>query len=119
MTDTRPNIFVIVSHDIGRHLGCYGVPQAGTPHLDRFAAEGVRFDRFYSTSPQCGPARASLFTGRFPHSHGVIGICAPTFDFDLHPEERHLSHLLHDCGYDTALAGFQHETLRLHDLPFE
>ena len=119
MTDTRPNIFVIVSHDIGRHLGCYGVPQAGTPHLDRFATEGVRFDRFYSTSPQCSPARASLFTGRFPHSHGVIGICAPTFDFDLHPEERHLSHLLHDCGYDTALAGFQHETLRLHDLPFE
>jgi len=119
MTDNRPNILVIVSHDIGKHLGCYGVPQAGTPHLDRLASEGVRFDRFYSTSPQCSPARASLFTGRFPHSHGVIGICSTKFDFDLHKDEQHLSSLLHKCGYDTALAGFQHETIRPHDLPFK
>ena len=119
MPEDHPNIFVIVSHDIGKHLGCYGVPQAGTTHLDRLASEGIRFDRFYSTSPQCSPARASLFTGRYPHSHGVIGICAPTFEFDLNEDERHFSHILHESGYDTALAGFQHETLRPHDLPFD
>ena len=119
MTRTRPNILTIVSHDLGRHLGCYGIPQAGTPNIDRLAAGGVRLDSLFSTSPQCSPARASLFTGRYPHSHGVIGISAPVFQFDLNPDEEHLSTLLHRSGYRTFLAGFQHETLRPHELPFE
>ena len=119
MKPSRPNILTIVSHDIGRHLGCYGIPQAGTPHIDRLAADGVRLDRLFSTSPQCSPARASLFTGRYPHSHGVIGLCSPRFQFDLNPEEKHLSTLLHESGYQTFLAGIQHETLRPHELPFE
>lgn len=119
MTLSRPNILTIVSHDIGRHLGCYGTPQAGTPNIDRLAADGVRLDQLFSTSPQCSPARASLFTGRYPHSHGVIGICSQRFQFDLNPEEEHLSTLLHESGYRTFLAGFQHETLRLDELPFE
>ena len=119
MPEVKPNILVIVPHDIGKHLGCYGVPEAGTPRLDQLASEGVRFTNFKGTSPQCSPARASLFTGRYPHSHGVIGICARTFEFDLHPGERHLSQILDACGYETVLAGFQHETLRPQDLPFE
>jgi N-sulfoglucosamine sulfohydrolase len=115
----RPNILLITAHDIGRHLGCYGVPETGTDHLDWFADSGVRLTRFFSTAPQCSPARASLMTGRYPHAHGVIGICSPQFGFDLHTDERHLVGYLKDAGYHTALAGLQHETLRLDDLPFD
>ncbi len=115
----RPNILLLIAHDVGRHLGCYGVPETGTDNLDRLADEGVRFTRFYSTAPQCSPARASLMTGRYPHSHGVVGIASSTFGFDLQPDARHLCAYLKDAGYQTALAGIQHETLHPATLPFE
>lgn len=53
-------------------LACYGGPLA-TPNLDRLAAEGIRFDRAYTTQPVCGPARSALFTGYYPHSNGSWG----------------------------------------------
>jgi len=115
----RPNVVFMTAHDIGRHLGCYGVPETGTDALDRLAAGGVRLSRFYGASPQCSPARASLMTGLFPHTHGVIGIASHAFGFDLHPGVTHLSSYLARAGYVTALAGLQHETLRPADLPFD
>ncbi|MFP4114652.1 MAG: sulfatase-like hydrolase/transferase [Spirochaetota bacterium] len=50
-------------------LGCYGGPLS-TPELDSLAASGVRFSRAYTAQPVCGPARAALFTGYYPHSAG-------------------------------------------------
>lgn len=56
-------------------VGCYRNDQLPlqTVHLDRFAAEGVRFTTAYTCSPVCGPARSAIFTGLFPHSNGVLG----------------------------------------------
>ncbi|MFW6255633.1 MAG: sulfatase-like hydrolase/transferase [Candidatus Sumerlaeota bacterium] len=51
-------------------VGCYGNPDMKTPCLDKIAAEGIRFERAYTCQPVCGPARAALFTGTFPHSNG-------------------------------------------------
>jgi len=51
-------------------VGCYGNPGMKTPCLDRLASQGMRFERAYTCSPVCGPARAALFTGTFPHSNG-------------------------------------------------
>jgi uncharacterized sulfatase len=51
-------------------LGCVGTPGIRTPSLDRLAAQGLRFDRAYTTCPVCGPARSALFTGLYPHSNG-------------------------------------------------
>jgi arylsulfatase A-like enzyme len=51
-------------------IGCYGQPLPTTPHLDRMAAKGVRFERAYTPNPLCGPARASLQTGRYPTATG-------------------------------------------------
>lgn len=67
-----PRHIVVLMTDTQRTdmLGCYGNPDMHTPHLDRLAAGGIRFDRAYTCQPVCGPARSALFTGLWPHSNG-------------------------------------------------
>lgn len=63
----QPNVIFILADDLGwGDLGCYGHPYAKTPNLDRLAAGGTRFTRFYSTGVTCCPARTGLMTGKFP-----------------------------------------------------
>lgn len=83
-----------------------------TPHLDAFAASGIRFARCYCAAPSCSPSRAALFTGRYPHTNGVMGLAHSTFAWDLHPGERHLAACLRDAGYATCAVGVVHETHR-------
>lgn len=69
---SRPNILFILSDDQGFWaMGCQGNREVETPHLDRLAATGMRFERFFCASPVCSPARASLLTGRIPSQHGI------------------------------------------------
>src|ERR1700740_3663748 len=64
-TGRRPNIVVILLDDLGySDLGCYG-GEIRTPNIDRLAAGGLRFTRFYNAS-RCCPTRASLLTGLYP-----------------------------------------------------
>jgi arylsulfatase A-like enzyme len=59
-----PNILFVMSDDQRRDaMGAYGNPILKTPHMDRLAAEGVRFDLAFVTNSLCGPSRASLLTG--------------------------------------------------------
>jgi len=68
----RPNIVFILADDQGCWaLGCAGNPEIRTPNLDRLAADGIRFENFFCTSPVCSPSRASFLTGRIPSQHGV------------------------------------------------
>ena len=63
------NLVFILSDEHSRDAtGCYGHPMSPTPHIDRIAAAGTRFDRAYTNCPICIPARASLATGRYVHS---------------------------------------------------
>lgn len=109
-TPARPNILILHSHDLGRFLHCYGIKTAHTPNLDRLASEGVLFERSFATAPQCSPSRASIFTGRYPHQNGVLGLTHSPFFWDLHPNEMHLGQLLKQAGYRTAGVGVMHET---------
>ncbi|MBL8899917.1 MAG: sulfatase-like hydrolase/transferase, partial [Planctomycetes bacterium] len=61
----RPNIVLILADDLGYgELGCYGQEKIKTPHLDRLAAEGLRFTQAYSGAPVCAPSRCVLLTGK-------------------------------------------------------
>jgi arylsulfatase A len=61
----KTNVILIVADDLGfAELGCYGQARIRTPRLDRMAAEGMRFTRFYAGSPVCAPSRCSLLTGK-------------------------------------------------------
>lgn len=71
-TNRRPNVVLIVADDLGwSDLGCYGSSFYETPHLDRLAAEGVRFTDAYAAAPVCSPTRASLLSGKYPARVGV------------------------------------------------
>lgn len=116
-----PNIVLIVADDLGwADLGCYGADLHETPHLDRLAAEGVRFTNGYAASI-CSPSRASLLTGRhYARLQMTIwheSALKPPQDKKLVPpisvanlpyEEVTLAEVLQRSGYSTSLVGKWH-----------
>ena len=100
----QPNfLFIITDQHRADHLGCYGNSVVQTPNIDRIAAAGKRWDRFYVANPICMPNRASIMTGRMCSSHGARhnGIA-------LSQDHTTFVELLKDAGYDTGLIGKSH-----------
>lgn len=100
------NILYIHSHDTGRYVQPYGhaIP---TPHLQWLAEEGVLFRQAFCAGPTCSPSRAALLTGQYPHTCGMTGLAHR--GFALSDPSHHLASFLARSGYETALAGVQHE----------
>ncbi len=70
----RPNVLFVAVDDLRPELGCYGATHAVTPHIDRLAQSGVRFDRAYCQQAVCNPSRASVMTGLRPETLGVLDL---------------------------------------------
>lgn len=103
---TRPNIVVILSDDHARQaVSCYGSKLIQTPAIDSIAAQGVRFDRFMTTNPICGPSRATLLTGKYSHINGFRDNNS-TFD----GAQETFPKMLQAAGYETAVVGKWHLT---------
>jgi len=114
--EKKPNILIVITHDTGRHLGCYG-RNVETPNLDKLADEGIIFTNLFCTAPQCSPSRASLLTGKYPHNHGLIGLAHRGFRLNMN--EPLLPALLKHAGYSTYLFGFQHESSDPYSLGYQ
>jgi arylsulfatase A-like enzyme len=104
----RPNIILILADDLGYgELGCYGQKQIKTPHLDRLAAEGMRFTQFYAGNTVCAPSRSVLMTGlHMGHTRvrGNAGNRNPEAQ-SLQPGDLTVARVLQQAGYATGLVG--------------
>ena len=90
-----PNFLFLISDDHSKpDLGCYGNAVIRTPHLDRLAGEGMRFENCFVSSPQCSPNRSSIFTGCTPHTTATSRLHTP-----MPPWETTFVELLRQKGY--------------------
>ena len=97
-----PNIILVLADDTGlSRLGCYGSDQFKTPHLDKLAATGLKFERCYSM-PLCGPTRAVILTGKYPFRTGATDNSNSVFDRQAHVV---FPKLLQQAGYATCAIG--------------
>lgn len=109
-----PNIILINCDDLGYgDLGCYGSTVNKTPHLDKMAAEGMRFTDFYMASPVCTPSRAGMLTGCYPPRISMadfdgMWVLFPGQRYGLNPEETTVAKLLQAQGYATKIVGKWH-----------
>lgn len=100
------NLLYLNTHDIGRYLNIYGY-DVETPNLNQLAKDGMLLRNMHCASPTCSPSRGVLLTGQYPHNNGLIGLAHR--GFDITDKKKHLAAFLSQHGYETVLAGVQHE----------
>lgn len=104
----RPNIVIIFLDDAAySDFRPFGNPPYATPHVERLAAEGVRYTRFHVPQAVCSASRAALLTGRYPHRNRVVNAIAPGRR-GLLPEHSIIAESLKQQGYATAHFGKWH-----------
>lgn len=110
----KPNILWITAEGVPlAALGCYGSRLISTPHIDRIASEGMRFNNSFVTNALCAPSRATLLTGKYDHLNGMVsnpgdttgGVTASSV-FDESQET--LPKILKRNGYQTGVVGKWH-----------
>lgn len=102
------NLLIINSHDTGVFTGVYGGGGI-SPNMEEFAKDCTVFDNAYCVSPTCSPSRGAMLTGRYPTENGLIGLAHR--GFTIKDKSQHLASYLSSCGYETVLAGIQHENV--------
>ncbi|MCG8701091.1 MAG: sulfatase-like hydrolase/transferase, partial [Bacteroidales bacterium] len=127
--DSRPNIILIMTDDMGySDIGCYG-GEIYTPNIDNLANNGIRLTQFYN-SARCCPTRASLLTGLYPHQTGIglmtnppgskgedLGL--PAYRGSLNQSNITLAEVLKTAGYRTYMTGKWHLGFEPENHPIE
>lgn len=107
--DRPPNIVVIFIDDMGyADIGPFGATAYKTPHLDKMAAEGMKFTDFQVSSAVCSASRAALLTGCYHRRIGFQGALGPTAKVGLSAGEMTLAELCKQKDYATAIYGKWH-----------
>ena len=106
----KPNVVLMFIDDMGYgDIGPFGSKINKTPHLDRMAAEGLKFTDFYNASQNCTPSRAALLTGCYAKRVGMDGrVCFPNVPKALNPSEYTMAEMFKDAGYATGCFGKWH-----------
>src|SRR5690242_4959874 len=106
---STPDIVLIYMDDMGYgDVDAYGGIDYTTPHIDRLAAEGMRFTNFYSAQPICSASRAAILTGCYPNRIGIHGALFPHSKIGLSSEEETIASMLKKKGYYTGIIGKWH-----------
>jgi arylsulfatase A-like enzyme len=113
---SRPNVLFVLIDDMGyADLTCYGERRVHTDHIDRLAAEGIRFTQYYVNSPICSPSRTALLTGQFPARWRITSYLASRSENKrrgmaqwLDPAAPTLARQLKAAGYTTGHFGKWH-----------
>ena len=101
----RPNVILIMADDIGAEgLACYGSTIYTTPHLDRMAAEGLRFENAYAT-PLCTPTRVMIMSGLYPPRTGFRALIGKGEGVRMPASIPTFGHDFRAAGYATAVTG--------------
>ena len=111
--ETRPNIILILCDDLGySDVGFNGSTDIVTPELDKLAKGGTKFSSAYVTHPFCGPSRAGLMTGKYPHTFGsqfnLPMNSGELLNTGIPLDETFISKVLQDAGYYTGIVGKWH-----------
>lgn len=107
MSTQKSILFFFCDQFLWNALGYAGHSLVKTPNLDRLAAKSVNFPHTYCASPVCAPARISLFTGQYPHTHGQL------INDEIRPGTRMFIETLRQAGFHTGAVG------KLHFVPLE
>ena len=112
----RPNIVMILIDDMGwGDFSCFGNKEATTANIDRLAAEGLRFEQFYTVSPICSPSRVGLSTGQYPQRWHITSFLNNRAENTargmaqwLDPQAPMIARMLRGAGYATGHFGKWH-----------
>lgn len=105
----RPNIVLIYTDDLGYgDLSCYGATKIKTPHIDKLAAQGLRFTNGFATSATCTPSRFSLLTGKYAWRKSGTNIAPGNAGLIIPTETPTLPAMLQKAGYKTGAVGKWH-----------
>jgi len=107
--DQQPNVIVIMVDDLGYgDVGCYGATAVKTPHIDRLAAEGIRFTSGYAPAATCTPTRFAFLTGTYAWRQEGTGIAPPNATAIIQPGTVTLPSIMRQAGYATGIVGKWH-----------